>query len=48
MTQDDSKFEYAFCNDQGKVPVLFLTEHHVMEAYWGSECIAPRILDVGH
>jgi hypothetical protein len=26
------------------VPVLFLTEHHATKAYWGSECIAPRIL----
>jgi hypothetical protein len=23
---------------------IFLTEHHAMKAYWGSECIAPRIL----
>jgi len=22
----------------------FLTEHHAMKAYWGSACIAPRIL----
>jgi len=30
---------------QGKVvPVLFLTEHHAMKAYWGSGGIAPRIL----
>jgi hypothetical protein len=24
---------------KGKVPVLFLTEHHAMKAYWGSEGI---------
>jgi hypothetical protein len=28
------------------VPVLFLTEHHAMKAYWGSRGIAPPILDV--
>jgi hypothetical protein len=36
--------------DKGKgkvVPVLFLTEHQSMEAYWRSGCIAPRILDLG-
>jgi hypothetical protein len=27
------------------VPVLFLTEYHAMEAYWGSGGIATRILD---
>jgi len=26
---------------------VLLTEHHVMKAYWGSEGIAPRILDRG-
>jgi len=26
---------------------VFLTKHHARKAYWGSECIAPRILDVG-
>jgi hypothetical protein len=25
------------------VPVLFLTDHRAMKAYWGSEGIAPRI-----
>jgi hypothetical protein len=25
-------------------PVLFLTEHHAMKAYWGSGGIAPHIL----
>jgi hypothetical protein len=25
-------------------PVLFLTKHHAMKAYWGSGCIAPLIL----
>jgi hypothetical protein len=25
-------------------PVLFLTEHHAMKAYWGSGGISPRIL----
>jgi len=30
---------------KGKViPVLFLTEHHRKEAYWGSRGVAPRIL----
>jgi hypothetical protein len=29
------------------VPVLFLTEHRFMKAYWGSGNIAPRILDLG-
>jgi hypothetical protein len=28
-------------------PVLFLTEHHAMKAYWGSGYITPRILDPG-
>jgi hypothetical protein len=26
---------------------LCLTEHHAMQAYWGSGGIAPRILDLG-
>jgi hypothetical protein len=26
------------------VPGLFLTEHHAMEAYWGSGAIPPLIL----
>jgi hypothetical protein len=26
------------------VPVLFITEHHAMKAYWGSGVIDPRIL----
>jgi hypothetical protein len=29
------------------VPVLFLTEHHAMKAYWGSGCLVLRILDLG-
>jgi hypothetical protein len=29
------------------VPVLFLTEHHVMKKYWASGGIAPRILSFG-
>jgi hypothetical protein len=28
------------------LPVLFLTEHNAMEAYWGSGGIAPTILDL--
>jgi hypothetical protein len=28
--------------------LLFLTEHHVMQAYWGRRGIAPRILDLGN
>jgi len=32
---------------KGKVvPVLFITEHHAMKVYWGSGCIALRILDL--
>jgi hypothetical protein len=32
-------------NTKGEVvPVLFLTEHHAMKAYWGSGFIAPLIL----
>jgi len=35
---------YLFKVDKGKfVPVLFLTEHHPMKAYWGSGII----LDLG-
>jgi hypothetical protein len=30
---------------KGKVvPMLFLTEHHAMKAYWGNGGIAPSIL----
>jgi hypothetical protein len=30
---------------KGKVvPALFLTEHHIMEAYWGSGGMAPLVL----
>jgi hypothetical protein len=39
-----------FINSKGKgkvFPVLFLTEHHAMKAYyWGSGGIAPCILDL--
>jgi len=36
------------CKDKGKVvPVLFLTEHGAMKAYWGSGGIAPHIVDLG-
>jgi len=32
-------------SQKGKVvPVLPLTEHHAMKAYWGSGCTAPPIL----
>jgi hypothetical protein len=31
---------YDFC----RVPMLFLTDHHSMKAYWGRGGIAPRIL----
>jgi hypothetical protein len=32
---------------KGKVvPVLLLTEHHAMKAYWGSRSIAPIIFDL--
>jgi len=32
---------------KGKVvSVFFLSEHHVMKAYWGSGSIAQRILDL--
>jgi hypothetical protein len=37
---------YTYIADKGKVPVVFLTEHHVMKAYWGSGGIAPCILDL--
>jgi len=30
-----------------KLSLCFLPEHHAMEACWGSEGIAPRILDLG-
>jgi hypothetical protein len=39
-----------YCNLNLKVKVklsLFLTKHHAMKTYWGSEGIAPRILDLG-
>jgi hypothetical protein len=26
---------------------LYLTKHHAMKTYWGSGCIAARILDLG-
>jgi hypothetical protein len=29
------------------IPMLFLTEHHALKAYWGSEVIDPRILFLG-
>jgi hypothetical protein len=36
---------YLLYKGKGKVvPVLFLTEHHAMKAYWGSGGIAPFIL----
>jgi hypothetical protein len=38
---------YIFIVGKGKgivVPVLFVTEHHAMKAYWGSGGIAPFIL----
>jgi hypothetical protein len=31
-------------NNKGKVPVLFLTEHYTMKAFWGSGGITPLIL----
>jgi hypothetical protein len=35
----------AKCKGKGQVvPVLLLTEHHAMKAYWGSGGIAPLIL----
>jgi len=36
----------AFYNKgKGKVvPLLFLSEHHAMKAYWGNGGIAPRVL----
>jgi hypothetical protein len=34
-----------YLKGEGKVvPVLFLTEHHAMKAYWESGGIAPLIL----
>jgi hypothetical protein len=32
---------------KGKVVPVLLTKHHSMKAYWGSECLAPRIFDLG-
>jgi hypothetical protein len=32
---------------KGKVVPVPLTEHQAMKAYWGSGCIAPRILEFG-
>jgi len=32
------------CKDKF-LPVLFLTEHHAMKAYWRCGCVTPRILD---
>jgi len=35
------------CRGKGKVvPVLLLTEHHAIKAYWGSGVVAPLILDL--
>jgi hypothetical protein len=34
----------TYYKGKGKVPALFLTEHHAMKAYWGSGGIAPPIL----
>jgi len=32
--------------EKGKaIPVLFLSEHHAMKAYWGSGGVAPCILN---
>jgi hypothetical protein len=33
-----------YVKGEGEVPVLLLTEHHAMKAYWGSGGIAPFIL----
>jgi hypothetical protein len=38
---------YAPCREKGKVVPVLLTEHHAMEAYWGSGGIASFILDLG-
>jgi hypothetical protein len=38
---------YIYHKDEGKVAPVLLTEHHAMKAYYGSEGIAPRILDLG-
>jgi hypothetical protein len=40
----------SLINSEGKgkvVPVLFLTEHNAMKAYWGSGSIAPLLFDLG-
>jgi hypothetical protein len=39
--------ELSFKYDMDVSSPCALTEHHVMKAYWGSGCIAPRILDFG-
>jgi hypothetical protein len=37
-----------YVKNEGKVvSMLFLTEHHAMKAYWGSEGIAPPFFDLG-
>jgi hypothetical protein len=43
---NDSDYSYKIEGKKGKVvPVLFyLTKHHAMKPYWGSEGIAPIIL----
>jgi len=39
----------CYTNCKGNVvPVLFLTEHHTMKAYWWSGGIDPRIICLRH
>jgi hypothetical protein len=47
---DDDRDSIPGRNKKAKgkiVPVLSLTEHHAMKAYWGNKGIAPRMLDLG-
>jgi hypothetical protein len=47
MTSNYTKLKQLQQTSKGKgkvVPMIFLTEHHAMKAYWGSIGIAPRIL----
>jgi len=48
MKGKDNLEDLGIRKSKGKViHVLFLTEHKAMKAYWGSGCIASRILALG-
>jgi hypothetical protein len=44
FTKQSYNYSYSVVKVKGNVPVLFLTEHHAMKAYWGSGGTAPLIL----